>query len=74
MVGWAPWLLTALHAPCPPGGNPWEVPRMGLGLANSTIGSQWRAKQVQAMALLQRVVATVDPEARMNQQLTVVHD
>lgn len=47
---------------------------MGLGLANSTIGSQWRAKQAQEMVLLQRVVTSVDPDALMNLQLTVIHD
>jgi hypothetical protein len=56
------------------GGDHEEISRMGLGLANSTIGSQWRAKQAQEMALLERVVATVDPEANMNLELTVVND
>lgn len=56
------------------GGNHEEISRMGLGLANSTIGSQWRAKQATEMALLERVVTTVDPEALMNLQLTVIHD
>jgi hypothetical protein len=56
------------------GGNHEEISRMGLGLANSTIGSQWRAKQAQEMTLLQRVVTTVDPDALMNLQLTVIHD
>ena len=56
------------------GGNRDEISRMGLGLANSTIGSQWRSKQAQEMALLQRVVTTIDPEARMNLELTVIHD
>jgi hypothetical protein len=56
------------------GGNRTEISRMGLGLANSTIGSQWRAKQTQEMALLERVITTIDPEANMNIELTVVND
>jgi len=56
------------------GGDREEISRMGLGLANSTIGSQWRSKQTQEIGLLERVITTIDPEANMNIELTVIND
>ncbi|WP_158289039.1 eCIS core domain-containing protein [Rubrivivax albus] len=56
------------------GGDHQEISRIGLGLANSTIGSQWRAKQAREMSLLERVASTVDQDALMNIELTVIHD